>query len=485
MRLVILLFLIFWYGVGTAQVVFQQTTFDMGTLDGTNKRFVDVKLTNNSSEDAFILSVKKPKGVIYIKQSAFISPGQSTFIRFQVNASNNGKFNYKIPVYTSDKSAPTIIQLKGEVAASQTNQRSNPNLTACPTFGQHPPIAEQTSFQLTIKTIDKTTGKELGKSMLGISAGRRRVARFKTNKKGVFVTKIPLGIYYFQAAHPGYFPTVKRQYVNFNNNLVILELEPKKPIQTEPETTDTLLADNNKTKETVSDEERIITLPPVSSPPLTDTVKPPAIQPESPSLTPKHPALADLDSTVFTAEYFQPINVVFVIDISGSMRNFDRIDLLKESLEELTKMLRPEDQIGVVSYANEAEVLIRPTSGGKKEKIIKKVKAIRPSGRTAGGAGIKLGYKEIRKNKIKGGTNHLIIITDGAFNLGSDDYKQYIKENLQKDVTMSVVGIKCNKSSQENMLETAQMGDGRLILIDNSADAEKLKQEIRLVAFRY
>lgn len=489
MRLILFLIFIFSFSTGKAQIIFNKTSYDFGKIGIHDNRFVDIKLTNQSNKDAFILSVKKPKNIVYIKKSAFISPGQSTYIRFQVSQQNTGKFNYKIQVFTSDKSTPTVIQLKGEIEAVAPN---NPNLTACPTFGQHPPVQEQMSFDLTVKTVDKSTGEELSKSKVSIGREGRWLGQGKTNNHGILVTHIPLGIYHFQATHSGYESAVKNQYINFKRNFVLLELTKKET--TTPEDVipqkDTLLAEQPKHEVQKTAPDRVIELPPKTTPPKEKTPVKEAdtIVPPSPVATPpeeEHPTLASIDSANFNTKYFTPINVVFVIDISGSMRNFNRIEILKTALEELTKMLRPEDKIGVVSYANDASVLIRPTSGKKKDKIIKKVESIRPSGLTAGGKGIKLGYREVRKNEIKNGRNHLIIITDGAFNLGSDDYKQYIKDNLKKDITMSVVGVKCNERAKESMSETAQLGKGRLILLNSKKDAEKLKQEIRLVSFRF
>jgi Ca-activated chloride channel family protein len=198
------------------------------------------------------------------------------------------------------------------------------------------------------------------------------------------------------------------------------------------------------------------------------------------------PSFAELDENDFSSTNFKPINVVFVIDVSSSMRQEDRIELLKYSLGQLVEMLRPQDKIGLVSYANEAQVLLKPTSGNEKEKINEIVKELKASGLTAGGKGIKIGYRQARKNFISDGANKVIVITDGAFNRSSGDYEKHIKRNLKKCVTLSVVGIKSNERSEANMREAAQLGKGRFVDIEKLADAQsKLKQEIRLTAFKH
>src|SRR5690606_22874591 len=124
----------------------------------------------------------------------------------------------------------------------------------------------------------------------------------------------------------------------------------------------------------------------------------------------------------FDEQYFKPVNVVFVLDVSSSMKNADKIELMKYALFQLTEMLRPQDKMGIVTYADESRVLLKSTSGANKDEIKTEVSALKAFGYTAGGEGIKLGFKEAAKNHISDGTNHVIIITDGAFNRNSDDY---------------------------------------------------------------
>ena len=120
--------------------------------------------------------------------------------------------------------------------------------------------------------------------------------------------------------------------------------------------------------------------------------------------------------------------MVFVLDVSSSMKQVDKIELMKYSLFQLTDMLRPIDKMGIVTYASDSRVLLEPTSGGNKEEINKEISDLKAFGYTAGGEGIKLGFKEAKKSFIENGSNHVIVITDGAFNRNSEDYKKYVKK---------------------------------------------------------
>ena len=104
-------------------------------------------------------------------------------------------------------------------------------------------------------------------------------------------------------------------------------------------------------------------------------------------------------------------------------------------------MLRAQDRIGLVAYGSKAEVILHSTSGSNKSEVNKEVEALKASGMTAGGAGIKMGFKEAKRSMIPGGVNQVIIITDGAFNKDSKDYKRAIRRYKKYGITMSVVGV--------------------------------------------
>jgi Ca-activated chloride channel family protein len=457
-----------------AQVQFSKTEYDFGDIEANQPRFVDIFLTNKTSKDAYVLRVDQPNEVVYRQQKAIMLPDSSTTLRFQINNKKTGRFNYQVNVFTSDKLTPTVIHLKGRINSLPSDIQ---NLTACPTFDQRPATQNPNSFTLTVKTIDSATGKDLSNSTVAILQNGQALGKWKTTNNGQFKIKIPLGISYFYATHKDYLPFEKGAYINFKRNLIVLPLSPQVTITSydEKEIITTIPHENKDTIFVADLNEQNVD--------LNELIKDERIQDTIANDT--LPLLSEIDEENFSEEYFKPINIVFVIDVSSSMRQEDRIELMKYALNELTDMLRPQDKIGLVSYATEAQVLLPPTSGSNKSEINEIVKDIRALGSTAGGAGIKLGYRQSRRNFIKGGANQVIIITDGAFNRKSGDYKKFIKKNLKKCVTLSVVGIKTNKSAEETMREAAALGKGRYIDISRLADAQtKLKQEVRLSSFR-
>ncbi|MGB0933034.1 MAG: VWA domain-containing protein [Lishizhenia sp.] len=451
------------------QIQFDKTTYDFGELTLDTPRYIDFFLTNTGNKSQYILSVKQVSEVVYIQQRALILPKESIALRFQVNPKKRGSFNYEVDVFTSDKQTPTRIRLKGNLKIIPP--KSDNNFTACPSFGNKPSNKNPLEFELTVITRDAETKELLGKSEVTLIQKGIEIARIKTNKAGKQALKINIGYTYFYAIHDGYFPTELGNYVNFQENQVVIDLY-KNEVTTEVETADLtelkdttyLIIENeiiDKTEEIKLEEE---TTEEINSPPIT---------------------LAELPEDNFNSEYFLPTNVVFVIDVSSSMRGEDKLELMKYALYALTDMLRPQDRIGLVSYANNATVLLKPTSGQNKEEIKAIVKEMKAAGLTAGGAGIKLGYKQAKKNFISEGKNQVIIITDGGFNRNSGDYKKYIRKYKRKGITLSVVGIKNKDTAKEQMQNAAKIGAGRYVPIFGLEDAKhNLKEEIRKGAFK-
>ena len=478
------LFLILFIGtsiVGIGQTVFDKKSHDFGEVYSYSDRFVDIYIKNNTGDVAYILSVKKPAEVVYIQRGAMMQKDSSTVLRFQVNPTKKGRFNYEIPVYTSDRNEPTIIQLRGEM--KDLPDRGNNNFAACPNFNQQPGDGNPLEFSLTVLTIDAETKKPLEKSAVTILQNGRPIAKWTTKRDGKYTDQIPLGLTYFYATNADYYPAELGAYVNFKRNFIILELTKKEVIEDEPIIAEIPLQENeieiiddpveenenvllDKLKDILEKEE-----PVVDSFPSFEEVIP--------------PALAELPSDNFEAQYFNPINIVFVIDVSSSMSQAERLELMKFSLYALSEMLRPEDKIALVSYATDARVILPSIKGSEKEAIKEAVGGMRAQGLTAGGEGIKLGYKQAKRNFIKKGNNHVIIITDGGFNRASGNYEKFISKYLKKGITMSVVGIKNNEKAEESMREAAALGNGRYVPIHRLSDAQNnLKQEIRITSFK-
>ncbi|MBK0383082.1 von Willebrand factor type A domain-containing protein [Pedobacter sp. SD-b] len=170
-------------------------------------------------------------------------------------------------------------------------------------------------------------------------------------------------------------------------------------------------------------------------------------------------------------------NLVFLIDVSGSMQGPDRLGLLKTSMKLLTDQLRPNDKVAILVYAGAAGLVLPGTNGNQKNKIKDALTNLSAGGSTAGGAGIKLAYQTAKNNFIKGGNNRVILATDGDFNVGasSDAEMQRLIESYKNDgIFLSVLGFGSGNLKDSKMEAIADKGNGNYYYIDGINEAKKV-----------
>lgn len=485
MRILSIIILICFPSILLGQMEFSFLKHDFGELESYDNRFVDVTITNKTPKQGYILSVRKPAEIVYIQNHALVEKDSSITLRFQVNPRQKGRFAYEITVFTIDQQEPTILKLSGNLK-DLPNQNGN-SLTACPDFNSHPAGKKSNEFDLTVITIDASTKTELSESSVTMIQNGSPIWSDRTDKKGKIKKDATLGLSYFFAKHEGYLTAELGTYVNTQRNVVVIELAKDPSYCLPPPITETELI-----VETVPEPEPTIEIILEEKPtPQTETqvteILETHLQNEvvTTSETPIPPALTELENDNFDETYFNPINVTFVLDISSSMNQSEKMELMKYSLIQLTEMLRPQDRISLVTYATDTRVILPPTAGTAKEEIISEVQKLKASGMTAGGEGIKLGFKQANAGYIPNGVNHVIVITDGAFNRNSDDYKNYIKKNEKKGIKMSIVGIRNQEKDEEAMRQAAKLGGGTYIPIFKLVDAQNnLKQAIRVMCFK-
>jgi Ca-activated chloride channel family protein len=171
-----------------------------------------------------------------------------------------------------------------------------------------------------------------------------------------------------------------------------------------------------------------------------------------------------------------PSNLVFLIDVSGSMNEPNKLPLLKASLSLLVNTLRPQDRVAIVVYAGSAGLVLPSTSGEQKPAILQAIERLEAGGSTAGGAGIKRAYDEAVANFIRGGNNRVILATDGDFNVGvsSDgELVRLIEEKRTTGVFLTVLGFGQGNLKDAKMEQLADHGNGNYAYIDNLLEARK------------
>ncbi len=170
-------------------------------------------------------------------------------------------------------------------------------------------------------------------------------------------------------------------------------------------------------------------------------------------------------------------NLVFLIDVSGSMNSPNKLPLLKSAFALLVNELRPQDHVAIVVYAGAAGLVLESTPGNRKELIMGAIDNLEAGGSTAGGAGLRLAYKEAEKNFIKGGNNRIILATDGDFNVGESSnggMERLVEEHRQIGIFITVLGFGMGNYKDDKMEIIADKGNGNYSYIDNLQEARRV-----------
>ena len=170
-------------------------------------------------------------------------------------------------------------------------------------------------------------------------------------------------------------------------------------------------------------------------------------------------------------------NLVFLLDVSGSMNAPNKLPLLKSAFNLLVEQLREQDKVSIVVYAGAAGIVLKPTAGNNKEEILGALNKLQAGGSTAGGQGIMLAYNMARKNFVRGGNNRIVLATDGDFNIGvssNAEMERLIEKERESGVFLTVLGFGMGNYKDSKMEILADKGNGNYAYIDNILEAKKV-----------
>lgn len=184
-----------------------------------------------------------------------------------------------------------------------------------------------------------------------------------------------------------------------------------------------------------------------------------------------------LQGKIIPTQNLPPSNLVFLIDVSGSMNQANKLPLVKKSFKLLVDQLRPQDHVAMVVYAGAAGVVLEPTSGDNKKKILAAIEKLSAGGSTAGGAGLHMAYDLAKENLKKEGNNRVILATDGDFNVGessNEAMEDLIEARRKEGVFLTVLGYGMGNLKDSKMEILADKGNGNYAYIDNLIEARKV-----------
>lgn len=425
-----------------AQLVFNTSYHNFGEIEEGDATYFDFEVTNASKKPIYLLRADEPYAVKVLFSHKTLLPDSSGIIRIKYTPMKKGKFKKDVPVWVSSNMEPIVFTLEGE-----SNYANKDEDWACPDFSKSRK-PQSMEFTWTINVIDKDTKEPIRSALVEIIWDGLVYKRFKTDRNGKVARPFKQEMYYVVANAPGYKSDETDFFLYKKATTVTLELA-KLDKDSMPQPVDTMIVDNATQEDTAA-----IEVP---------------IEPEYP------------DEALSRKEY-APNNVVFLIDISVSMKQQGRLDLLKASMIELLSMLRDIDRFSLVTYASNTNVVLEGIPGNERQKAIDAIQALEAGGYTAGAKGIKKAYQVASKHFIENGNNQVIISTDGAFNVDRGD-KGILKDaerNAEKGITISVVGVKNEKWTAKSMKLIAEAGQGQYINIETYSQAKtSLVEEIK------
>ena len=174
-----------------------------------------------------------------------------------------------------------------------------------------------------------------------------------------------------------------------------------------------------------------------------------------------------------------PANLVFLVDVSGSMDSPDKLPLVKKALRLLTQQLRAQDKVTIITYASGEKLVLPPTSGKDKDTILRAVNSLEAGGATSGERALRMAYDEAQKAFVKNGINRILLATDGDFNVGVADtetLKSMVAEKRKSGISLSTLGFGTGNYNEAMMEQIADAGDGNYSYIDSEKEAKKVLQ---------
>ncbi len=435
----------------------ERTVSNFGKVEFWMSRVDTFMVTNVSSKTIYILKQKQPRDFEVKIPRLGIQPGKTEIIEVIYKPRNRGKFSEKLKLYHSGSLSPFFYEFKGEIVGFDPYAEM-----ACPSFDT--PGFKRHEFDMKITIIDSITGLPINKALTELSKGED-FRQFYTGIEGSITRKSRIGLFFVYTEAKGYKSKSIEHYFNPRRKEITIGLVPLKKefVIAEIEIDDKALTIIKKPGESITKE--------VFK--YTSTGFP----------------TANEENLEFPISKYGENNIVFLIDISSSMRGKDRLDLLKESMIQLTYMLRSVDKVTIITYSDESQIVLKSMSAKNKKEIIEVIKSLKASGSTYGGKAIRKAYKVLASEFLTGGNNQIILATDGGFNgLGKSEgqLKRLVRRKGEKELKFSTLAFGKNKRGKQLIEKLSIEGQGTYRYIKTKEEAKtKLNSMIMEQSFKY
>jgi Mg-chelatase subunit ChlD len=323
--------------------------------------------------------------------------------------------------------------------------------------------------------VDKTGGQPLANAKIRFIDKYNVSSPYTTFKNGKFKKELQRGPYTVTVKAKNYQNYTQKFYIRNDSNNIIFALEKRLP-PIKPETQTVIKSPKDSTSiEQQRKPELILT----EEPPIDSVVYIDQVERSNQQIPLNIPvkSVSELDRTVYNAN-----NIVFLIDVSGSMKEFKKMDLLKASMKKLVAILRDIDNVSIITYASKQNVLLSGIQGNKKEELISAIDSLKPHGFTFGMEGLQKAFDQSKQGYVNNGNNQVILVTDGMFNSPNFTEAQVMslaKKMKAEGIIVSVIGFGKEEEGIKTIKKIAKNGGGNYLLIEDKETSESvLIQEI-------
>lgn len=404
---------------------FLNTERDMGIISPGNMRPAVFKFVNNGNQPLAILMVRADYEVKSSFNRNYIAPGDTGRITLTYESARLGEFAKSLEVVTNAQT--TTLNIRGKVgsAIECMPNRQNQNIRQ-------------------ILVLDKETKEPIAGAKCSMVYNGGQNLSATTNNDGTAQPEMKIGQYEFALNAPGYRPLQDARFVTRSMSMLVFEMDPLP---------------------------RVAAAHPVAQQPTQQPIRPVAPQPQP------EPVLQPDTSKNMPSNLYKPNNIVFLVDVSLSMKQDNKMGKLKKAMQELTEVLRPEDKVCLIAYNHKAFVVQPTVSGANKDSIVAAIDSLTPRGLTNGVQGLELAYEYAHKNFITTGNNELLLATDGEFT-GSEQSESalvaMISNNAQQGILLSIVGFGFDSESIDRLKKMSQHGKGEYLHIYEKQDNTRL-----------
>ncbi len=402
-------------------IKFLKTNHDFGQVANLDYPPASFEFKNTGTSPLAILLVQKNPDVKVSYQTKFVQPGETGRIFVLPDLNEMGPFQENINVLTNASDLPSTITITGTVLSIQQCFPNQNNLN----------IRE-------VNVINSLTKGPVPHANLLFVHNMQNNIEGITNNQGQLFEEFKIGQYHVQISASGYFPYEKDFFLARSVPVLFFEIDPLIPHP-----------------------------PPVEL----------AIEEHEPELEPGIIESLDNENIVLPIDKYAANNLVFLVDVSKSMKTENKLELLKASVKNLVTVLREIDNVAVISYAENPKILLRSVNGAEKQKINGVINELTPGGITNGVRGLNSAYELALRKFQTGGNNQIILATDGKFTGGSmspDEFRQMISGYADRGITISIIGFGVDEKAIDFMKVMAKYGRGKYIHVTSKDDISNI-----------